>query len=106
MLVEPFLPGREFTVGLIGTGAEAKVLGTLEIVLLPGAEEDVYSYVNKERCEELVEYRMVDARTDPEVAQAEAVALQAWRVLGAATPAGSISARMPPRGPNSSRSTR
>jgi D-alanine-D-alanine ligase len=82
VLVEPFLSGREFTVGLIGTGAEAEVLGALEIVLLPGAEEDVYSYVNKERCEELVEYRLADARTDPEVALAEAVALQAWRVLG------------------------
>jgi len=82
VLVEPFLPGREFTVGLIGTGAEAEVLGTLEIVLLPGAEEDVYSYVNKERCEELVEYRLVDARTDAEVARAEDVALQAWRALG------------------------
>jgi D-alanine-D-alanine ligase len=82
VLVEPFLPGREFTVGLIGTGDEAEALGTLEIVLLPGAEEDVYSYVNKERCEELVQYRLVDARTDAEVARAEAVALRAWRALG------------------------
>ena len=39
VLVESFLPGREFTVGLIGTGAEATVLGTLEIVLLPGADQ-------------------------------------------------------------------
>jgi D-alanine-D-alanine ligase len=82
VLVEPYLPGREFTVGLTGTAVQAEVLGTLEIVLLPGAEADVYSYVNKERCEELVEYRLVDARTDPEVARAEAVALQAWRALG------------------------
>jgi D-alanine-D-alanine ligase len=82
VLVEPFLPGREFTVGLTGTGAEAEVLGTLEIVLLPGAEEDVYSYVNKERSEELVEYRLGSAGTDAEVGRAEAVALRAWRALG------------------------
>jgi D-alanine-D-alanine ligase len=82
VLVEEFLPGREFTVGLVGTGAMATVLGTLEIVLLPGAEPDVYSYVNKERCEELVEYRLVHASTDPEVRRAEELALAAWRALG------------------------
>jgi D-alanine-D-alanine ligase len=82
VLVERFLSGREFTVGLVGTGAEATALGTLEIVLLAGAEQDVYSYVNKERCEELVEYRLVRAESDPEVRRAEAIALHAWRALG------------------------
>lgn len=82
VLVETYLPGREFTVGIWGTGAEAEVIGTLEIVLLAHAEADAYSYVNKERCEELVEYRPVDATSDPEVRRAEAVALDAWRVLG------------------------
>jgi D-alanine-D-alanine ligase len=82
VLVEEFLPGREFTVGLVGTGSEATVIGTLEIVLLASAEPEVYSYVNKEKCEELVEYRMVDANKDPEVAAAEQIALAAWRALG------------------------
>lgn len=82
VLVERFLPGREFTVGITGTGAEATVVGTLEIVLLAGAEAEVYSYVNKERCEELVEYRLVRPKDDPEVRRAEEIALQAWRVLG------------------------
>jgi D-alanine-D-alanine ligase len=81
VLVEEYLPGREFTVGLVGTGSEAAVLGTLEIVLLAGAEEGVYSYVNKEKCEELVEYRLVRP-TDPQVEEAEALALAAWRALG------------------------
>ncbi|MFY9254010.1 MAG: D-alanine--D-alanine ligase [Fuerstiella sp.] len=80
ILVEEYLPGREFTVGLLGTGAQAEVLGTLEIVLLPGAESDCYSYVNKERCEELVEYRLVTP-DDPEVFEAERIALEAWRAL-------------------------
>ncbi len=80
ILVEEYLPGREFTVGLLGTGRNAEVLGTLEIVLLPDAESGCYSYVNKERCEELVEYRLVRP-DDPEVFEAERIALKAWRAL-------------------------
>ncbi len=80
-LVEALLPGREFTVGLVGTGPRAEVLGTLEVVLLAGAEAEVYSYLNKERCEELVEYRLVRPDRDPRVAEAEAIALAAWRLL-------------------------
>lgn len=81
VLVETYLPGREFTVGLLGTGDETEVLGTLEIVLLDGAEEGAYSYVNKERCEELVEYRLVTP-DDPQVAAAEETARRAWVALG------------------------
>jgi D-alanine-D-alanine ligase len=81
VLVETFLPGREFTIGIIGTGDEAYALGTLEILLLASAEADVYSYVNKEECEERVEYRVMRAADDPLVEQAEEVALQAWRTL-------------------------
>jgi D-alanine-D-alanine ligase len=79
-LVEGFLPGREFTVGLLGSAEHAEALGTLEIVLLAQAEADVYSYTNKEDCERLVEYRHVTAN-DPVVARAEAIALDAWRAL-------------------------
>jgi D-alanine-D-alanine ligase len=81
VLVETFLPGREFTVGITGTGAAAQALGTLEIVLLDKAEAEVYSYVNKERCEELVEYRLVDASRDEHVRAAQQVALNSWRIL-------------------------
>lgn len=82
VLVEEFLPGREFTTGLIGTGCDTQVLGTLEITLLSGAEPGVYSYVNKERCEELVEYRLVRPDNDPEVAAAESLAVRTWQALG------------------------
>lgn len=82
VLVERFLPGREVTVGILGTGHEAEVLGTLEIVLLGDAEPEVYSYDNKERCEVLVEYRPVSSREDVVVAAAERIALHAWRALG------------------------
>jgi len=81
VLVETYLCGREFTVGLLGTGTHARVLGTMEIVLLSGAEPGAYSYTNKERCEELVRYDLVSGVTDPEVAEAERIALAAWRAL-------------------------
>lgn len=81
VLVERFLPGREFTVGICGTGDAARGIGTLEVILLDDAEADVYSYVNKERCEELVEYRLVQAEFDAQVHAAEATALAAWRIL-------------------------
>jgi D-alanine-D-alanine ligase len=81
VLLETFLPGREFTVGMLGTGADAYALGTVEIVLREQAEADVYSYANKEECEARVEYRHV-TRTDPLVAEAERIALDAWRLLG------------------------
>jgi D-alanine-D-alanine ligase len=97
VLVEEFLPGREFTVGLIGSGADSVVLGSIELHLRAAAEALVYSYQNKENCEDLVEYRLVDAATDATVRQAEAIALQAWRVLGCRD-AGRIDIRCDARG--------
>jgi D-alanine-D-alanine ligase len=82
VIIEPYLPGREFTAGIVGTGANARVLGTIEVHLLDTAEQGVYSYVNKEECESRVLYRLVRPVDDPVVAEAEAVALAAWRALG------------------------
>ena len=82
VLVETFLSGREFTVGLTGTGADATVLATMEIHLLPDADSEVYSYTNKEQCEELVCYRPVRPDADPLVYRGDAMALAAWRSLG------------------------
>ncbi len=78
VLVETFLPGREVTVGIVGTGPKARAIGTLEVVLKPGAEHQVYSYINKERCEQLVEYRLCTDQLDHE---AREISLAAWRLL-------------------------
>jgi D-alanine-D-alanine ligase len=82
VLVEQFLPGREFTVGILGTGNEAEVLGTMEIMLRSTAEPNVYSYRNKEQSETLVDYRLVRADGDHQVVEAERIALAAWRAVG------------------------
>ncbi|MGV1100849.1 D-alanine--D-alanine ligase family protein [Thiovibrio sp. JS02] len=79
VLVETFLPGREFTVGIVGNGKDARSIGVMEVVLLANSEPDVYSYHNKEFCEELVEYRKVG---DPEAKRAEETALASWHALG------------------------
>jgi D-alanine-D-alanine ligase len=82
VLVERFLPGREFTIGVIGTGLDAQILGTMEIHLNTKADKGVYSYTNKEFCEELVTYHLVEAASDGVVHEAEALVLKAWRILG------------------------
>ena len=79
VIVERFLPGREFTVGIIGTGKDARAVAVLEIRLRAKAERGVYSYINKEYCEELVDYFLAH---DDESMQAGKVALAAWRALG------------------------
>jgi D-alanine-D-alanine ligase len=78
VLVETFLSGREFTVGIVGTGEDARSVGVMEIILNEKAEKNVYSYVNKEECEELCEYVLA---TGPEAKACEKVSLDAWRAL-------------------------
>jgi len=80
VLVETFLSGREFTVGILGTGDGARALATLEVVLREGADAAVYSYRNKAEWRELVEYRLLDAGALRR--EVEDVALATWRSLG------------------------
>lgn len=94
VLVETFLPGREFTVGIVGTGSDARVLGAMEVMLTPDAEEHAYSYDNKEHYENLVRYAAV---TDAEAQKAMALSLLAWRGLGLKD-AGRIDLRSDARG--------
>jgi D-alanine-D-alanine ligase len=79
VLVEAFLPGREFTVGILGTEKEAAVVGVIEVILRTKAEPDAYSFWNKEKFKELVEYRLVD---DAEALEAGEAAVKAYKGLG------------------------
>jgi len=73
VLVEAWLPGREFTVGLVGTGTAAEVVGVMEIV-----SPTTYGFDTKKHYAH-VRYRLAD---DDEAAAAAALALASWRVLG------------------------
>ena len=77
-LIERYLPGREFTVGIVGNGDDARVLGVCEILLKANAEANVYSLHNKELCEELVTYAPAD---DGEARLAGTLALATYRAL-------------------------
>jgi D-alanine-D-alanine ligase len=77
VLVETFLPGREFTVGLAGRGDAAGVLGVIEVNFKPGSGS-IYSYQTKSDYEKLVTYTVPDDAVAREAAE---VALAAWRAL-------------------------
>ncbi len=79
VLVECYLPGREFTVGITGTGPKATALGVLEVALRDNAEAHAYTYNNKEYCEELVDYRLLGG---PLAGELSRFALAVWRMLG------------------------
>ncbi|MGE5893289.1 MAG: D-alanine--D-alanine ligase family protein [bacterium] len=80
VLIETFLPGKEFTVGILGTGSDARAIGALEVKLLKNAEPGVYSFMNKELCEERVKYVLVEKTKI--LKEAVDVALRAYRALG------------------------
>lgn len=78
VLVERFLPGREFTVGLIGTGETARVLGVSEIVQKGNYVGHGYGFENKHAWEDKVD---ILPATDDAAREAGGVALAAWRAL-------------------------
>jgi D-alanine-D-alanine ligase len=78
VLVETYLPGREFTVGITGTGNDASVLGVMEIRPTAKGTQSGYSYENKEHWEDRVTLHLAE---DAEAGEAANVALSAWRAL-------------------------
>ncbi len=78
VIIEEFLPGREFTVGITGTGKSAEITGVMEINFLKDAESEAYGLVNKKNYEKLMKY------TVPENAiyeKCSKTALKAWQIL-------------------------
>lgn len=82
VLVEEFLPGAEFTVGVLGTGPDARVIGALEVVPRRARpEEFVYSLEVKRNWEVEVEYHVPPRRPPEVVRDVERTALEAYRAL-------------------------
>ena len=80
VLIEEFLPGREFTVGIVGTGAKAEAIGTMEVHLGSKAEPGIYTFDNKEHWEGRVNYSLLTE--EPLLSAVQTLALGAWRALG------------------------
>ena len=79
VLVEEYLPGREFTVGILGTAGDARVLGTLEVAMRPHAGTAIYSYEMKEKCDDFVDYSRPERSAL--VQSVETLALDSYRAL-------------------------
>jgi len=94
VIVEEYLPGREFTTGVVGTGSDADAIGTMEVILLDSAEANAYTFVNKEQCDDRVRYELMAGKDAEECAR---VALGAWSALGCRD-AGRVDIRMDANG--------
>jgi len=76
-LVEEYLPGREFTVGIIGYGDDAIAIGGMEVIC---ADNLPYSVEVKENYQNYCTYKPLDADV---IDECKSVALGAWRALDA-----------------------
>jgi len=76
-LVEEYLPGREFTVGIVGYGEEAVAIGGMEIIC---ANNLPYSIEVKENYQNYCKYTPLDADI---IDECKSVAIRAWKALDA-----------------------
>ncbi len=76
-LVEEYLPGREFTVGIVGYGDDAVAIGGMEVIC---ANNLPYSVEVKENYLLYCTYKTLDADI---VDECKSVALKAWKALDA-----------------------
>jgi D-alanine-D-alanine ligase len=76
-LVEEYLPGREFTAGVVGSGPEARCIGGMEVIC---ANNLPYSVEVKENYQNYCQYKPLDKDIEEECMK---VAVDAWRALEA-----------------------
>jgi D-alanine-D-alanine ligase len=95
LLVETYLPGREFTVGITGTGEDSRCVGAMEVLLKKGAREElIYSYYNKSNYEQIIDYCIPEKEVLDSCSE---MALAVWKSLGCRD-AGRIDMRMDDKG--------
>jgi D-alanine-D-alanine ligase len=79
LLVETYLPGREFTAGILGTGKESFSVGCMEVHFNQAAKDHIYSYEMKTNYEDFMTYTVPEKETADCICE---LALNAWNVLG------------------------
>jgi len=79
VLVETYLPGRELTVGIVGTGPHARPIAALEIHLNERAEPGLYSFENKEHWQDRMTFSLAEGALRDEAFN---LALTIYRTLG------------------------
>jgi D-alanine-D-alanine ligase len=78
VLVETFLPGREFTIGMLGTGDDSRAIGAMEIILNDQTPHPIYSYMVKKDWEKYVSYKIADDAAATESVEA---AVRVWKII-------------------------
>ena len=79
VLIEEFLPGREFTVGILGTGRNAKVIGNIEIIFMNPKSDKIYNFEIKMDYENHVIYKPCH---EPIMEKINSLALETYVGLG------------------------
>ncbi|TFH11341.1 MAG: D-alanine--D-alanine ligase [Nitrosomonadales bacterium] len=78
-LVETYLPGRDLTVGIVGSADQARTIAVMETFYQAGAEPGSQSLYNKENWKKVLSYAVVEDETAKAAAD---IALRSWRALG------------------------
>jgi len=79
VLVETYLDGREFTVGITGTGENSKAIGAMEIKVDKKSDSGIYSYSTKQNYIGSTTYTLPEKNTAQTCCD---LALRAWKALG------------------------
>jgi D-alanine-D-alanine ligase len=81
-VVEEFVEGVEVTVGILGNAPDERILGVMEVEPVDGDPRFVYSLEVKRDWRRRVRYHVPPRLGARAVAEVEAAALTAYRVLG------------------------
>ncbi len=79
VIVEEYLPGREFTVGITGNGNETRVEGVMEVIYGNGVN-NIYSYFNKENYKSRITYKKADSEIYDDCFD---ISIKVWKALNA-----------------------
>ena len=81
MLVEEYIEGREFTVGILGNGSEMRVFPPMEIIF-KDKDHGIYSYEVKRDFKKYIEYECPPDISARLIKELEDTAMKIYKILG------------------------